>query len=130
MRRLPTLVGLALLGLSLIVTTSVSQDAKKDKDDKKDKIKGMLPAGFKDLGLSKEQVNQIYKIQTEYNAKIKELQSKIDEMKKQKTQEEFKVLTPDQRKKYLEAKGVDTKDKTPPKDKAAEKKDAKTPDKN
>jgi len=125
MRRLPMFFGLALLGLSLVVTASVSQDAKKDKDDKKDvKLKGMLPPGFKDLGLSKDQIAAIYKLQTEINGKIKEHQNKIDDLKKQRTMEEFKVLTPEQRKKYFEAKGADTKDKTPPKDKAPEKKPA------
>jgi hypothetical protein len=33
----------------------------------------------------------------------------------------FKVLTDEQRDKYLKAKGVDTKEKTPVKDKAPEK---------
>jgi TolA-binding protein len=125
MRRLPVVFGIVMLAVSLIVTAGGTQEGKKDKDDKKEtgKIKGQLPAGFKDLGLSKDQVLQVYKVQTEYNGKIKDLQSKIDELKKQRSQEEFKVLTQDQRKKYLEAKGVNTKDKGGEK-KNADKKDA------
>lgn len=123
MRRLPVVFGIVMLAVSLIVTAGGTQEGKKDKDDKKEtgKIKGQLPAGFKDLGLSKEQISAIYKVQTEYNGKIKELQSKIDDLKKQRFQEELKVLTPDQRKKYLESKGVDTKDKG--EKKTADKKD-------
>jgi TolA-binding protein len=110
MSRLPMVFGLGILGLALIVGGGASQDAKKDKDDK-GKIKGQLPPGFKDLELSKEQVNKIYTLQTEYKKKINELQTKINELKKMENQEVFKVLTDDQRDKYLKAKGIDTKDK-------------------
>jgi TolA-binding protein len=100
--------GLGILGLALIVGGGISQDAKKDKDDK-GKVKGQLPPGFKDLDLSKDQITKIYSIQADYKKKISELQTKINELKKTQNQEEFKVLTDDQRDKYLKAKGVDTK---------------------
>src|SRR5471030_394746 len=100
MYRLSMACGLGMLSLALLVGVGASQDAKKDKDDTK-KVKGFLPAGFKDLGLSKAQIEKVYMIQTEHNAKIAELQIKINELKKQKTLEEFKVLTDAQRDKYL-----------------------------
>ena len=108
MSRLPVVFGLGILGLALIVGGGASQDAKKDKDDK-GKVKGQLPPGFKDLGLSKDQISKIYSIQAEYKKKINDLQTKINELKSSQNQEEFKVLTDDQRDKYLKAKGVDIK---------------------
>lgn len=114
MHRLSTFCGLGILGLALIVGVSASQDAKKDKDakeKKEGKAKGMLPQGFKDLGLSAEQVAKIYAVQTEYNTKIAEMTKQINELKGKRTQEEFKVLTQDQRDKYLKNKGLDAKEK-------------------
>jgi hypothetical protein len=129
MQRLPVIFGMVTLALALLVSGGVSQDAKKDKDDKKKdpaKAKGMLPAGFKDLGLSKDQISKIYGIQVDYKTKIFELEKKVKEMKAQESQDVFKVLTDDQREKYLKAKGVDTKEKTadkkePSKDKEKDK---------
>jgi hypothetical protein len=71
----------------------------------------MLPAGFKALGLSKEQILKIYTVQTDYRAKIADLQKKINDLKKEQSREEFKILTDEQRDKYLKAKGVETKKK-------------------
>jgi hypothetical protein len=107
--------GLGILCLAMIVGTGTSQDAKKDKD-KAGKIKGQLPPGFKDLGLSTEQVTKIYGIQADYNAKIAELNKQIAELKGKRSKEEFNVLTKDQLEKYLKNKGLD-------KDKAGKDKD-------
>src|SRR5262249_32039427 len=118
MRRVPVIFGMVALGLALLVSAGATQDAKKDKDEKKEsKFKPALPAGFKALMLSKDQIKKIYSIQTEYHGKIVELQAKLDELKDQRSQEEFKVLTTDQRDKYLKSKGVDLKDKAKPADK-------------
>lgn len=119
MHRLSLFFGLGILSLILLVGAGVSQDAKKE--DKKDtKVKGMLPTGFKELGLSKEQVLKIYSIQTDYNAKVAEVAVKLKELKDQKTTDEFKILTTDQQAKYFKAKGVvlpSAKDKAGEKDK-------------
>jgi TolA-binding protein len=124
MHRLSMLCGLGMLALALVVGAGASQDAKKDKDDKK--AKGMLPPGFKDLNLTAQQKGKIYEIQADYKIKISELDKKIKELKGQESQDIFKVLTEEQRDKYLKAKGVETKDKAAPKDKAPpkDKKDA------
>jgi hypothetical protein len=108
------LLGLVILGMSLVVTTATTQD-KKEKDQPK--VKGQLPAGFKDLGLTKAQIESIYKIQTEYKTKINELQTKINELKKTENKEVFGVLTDDQRALYLKNKGIEAKDKAKEKDK-------------
>ena len=126
MNRMSMFCGLGILCLAFLVGSGASQDAKKDKDKdtKKEtgKAKGLLPQGFKDLGLSAEQVAKIYAVQAEYNAKIAELNKQINELKGKRSKEEFNVLTAEQREKYLKAKGLDSKDKAPPKDKPADKK--------
>ncbi len=121
MLRLPALFGIVTLALALLVSAGGTQDAKKEGGDKKapPKIKGALPPGFKDLGLSKAQIEKIYAAQVEHRTKIAELQTKINELKKAENAEVFKVLTDDQREKYLKNKGVETKDK-----KGGDKKDA------
>lgn len=120
--------GLVILGLALVVGAGATQDKdKKDKDKKEPgKAKGMLPAGFKDLGLSKAQIEKIYSIQAEFKGKINKLQAEISELKKSENKEVFGVLTDDQREKYLKNKGVETKDKkdkSPEKDKGKDKGD-------
>jgi hypothetical protein len=115
--------GLGILGLALMVAGGATQE-KKDKDDK-GKVKGQLPPGFKDLGLSKDQVGKIYSIQADYKKKIGDLQTKIGELKKEQTHEEFKILTDEQRDKYLKSKGLELKDKKDDKSKDDKGKDAK-----
>jgi hypothetical protein len=124
MCRLSIVCGMGILSLALLVGAGNSQDGKKDKDDKKEgvKYKPQLPTGFKALNLSKEQIGKIYAVQTDYHIKIAELESKISELKERKKQEAFKILTKVQHEKYLKSVGVDTKDKSAPKEKAADKK--------
>jgi hypothetical protein len=110
MSRLPIVFGLVILGLALVVAGGATQEKGKDKDDK-GKVKGTLPQGFKDLGLSKDQITKIYTIQGDYKKKISELDAKIKEYKSQQFQDELKVLTDEQREKYLKSKGLDTKGK-------------------
>jgi hypothetical protein len=114
MSRLSMLCGMGILALALLVSAGHSQDGKKDKEGAK--YKPQLPAGFKALNLSKEQVSKIYAVHSEYQQKIQELESKINELKEQKKQDAFKILTKEQHEKYLKSVGVDTK-KSPPKDK-------------
>jgi hypothetical protein len=115
MNRLPVLFGLIALLLALLVGAGATQE-KKDKDDPK-KAKGMLPPGFKDLGLSADQKGKIYSIQSDYKMKISDLQKKIKDLQAEESTAVFKVLTDEQRDKYLKAKGVDVKGKDKDKDK-------------
>jgi hypothetical protein len=121
MKRLPVLFGLMALVMAVLVSAGATQDTKKE-DKKEVKFKPALPAGFKGLGLSKDQIQKIYTVQKEYHAKIVDLQAKLDEMKDARSKEEFKVLTDDQREKYLKSKGVDIKGKDKDKDKDKDKK--------
>lgn len=118
MNRLPIVFGLGTLMLAFLVSAGASQDAKKDEKKETGKLKGFLPPGFKDL-VTAEQKQKIYAIQADYKAKVADLDNKIKELKKQENADIFKVLTDEQREKYLKAKGVESKDK---KEKASEKK--------
>jgi hypothetical protein len=112
-------MGLGILGLTLVVGVGVSGD-KKDKDPPKGKTPS-LPAGWKALKLSKDQIAKVHAITSEYNSKIEELTDKIAELKAQRTADQVKVLTAEQKAQYLKGlTGEDGKDKDkgPPKDKA------------
>jgi hypothetical protein len=118
MYRLSRLMGLGILGLTLVVGVGVSGD-KKDKDPPKGKTPS-LPAGWKALKLSKDQIEKVHAITSDYNSKIEELTDKIAALKAQRTAEQVKVLTAEQKAQYLKGltgEGID-KDKGPPKDKA------------
>jgi hypothetical protein len=82
----------------LLVGTSLSADDKKTDDKKPDNpkepaAKGTLPANWKKLGLTDDQVKKVYRIQTDYRGKIDELQEKINALKKQERTDMEKVLT-------------------------------------
>src|SRR6266511_4281827 len=74
-------------------------------DDKKDppgKARGQLPAGWKNLGLDKSQIQKIYTIQTDFRGKIDTLNQQITKLKDQEKSELVKVLTPAQRERLKE----------------------------
>ncbi len=91
----------------------VGQDPKKDdkkpdttkvekKDDPTPKAKGQLPANWKKLGLTDDQVQRIYKVQNKYDDEIDKLQAKIDEMKASKLKDSKAILTAEQKKRLEE----------------------------
>jgi Spy/CpxP family protein refolding chaperone len=96
---------------------SLGQDKKTD--DKKDpptKLKGQLPPNWKKLGLTDAQVQQVYKIQADYDVKINALQEQIKKLKGEEKGELMKVLTEAQKarlKEITEGKGGEST--TPPK---------------
>src|ERR1700753_2083131 len=70
-------------------------ETKKTGDVKVDepKAKGQLPAGWKKLGLTDEQVQSVYKTQSAYNGKIDGLKQKIADLKAEEKAELEKILT-------------------------------------
>jgi hypothetical protein len=104
----------------------VGDDPKgQDKKDPDPKVKGFLPAGWKQLGLSAEQTQQVYKTQAAYKAKIDALKQQIEDLKTEEKVELDKVLTKAQRDRLREIREKDlTRDKdapakdAPPKDTA------------
>jgi len=91
MRRLVVMLGLCCLGFALLVGSGISQE-------KKDKVKGMLPPMWKSLNLGKDQITKIYTIQTDYRGKVQALEKQIQQLKIEERTEMVKVLTDDQKK--------------------------------
>ena len=88
-----TLVCFGIVTLALVsVGGLLSQDAKKD-----GKARGSLPPNFGKLGLSEEQKQKIYTIQSDYKAKIDVLEKQLKDLKKKELDDMNKVLTADQR---------------------------------
>ncbi len=89
---------LAVLFAGLVVLSGglVGQDPKKDEPPVK--VKGVLPANWKKIGLTDDQVQKIYKVQNKYDDEIEKLQAKIDVAKTDRTKEMKAVLTADQKK--------------------------------
>jgi hypothetical protein len=85
----------------------------------------MLPANWKKLGLSDDQVQSVYKVQASYKARIDVLAAQIQTLRKEERAELEKILTPAQKDRLKEIVTGETK--TPAKDKAPDK--DKTPDK-
>ena len=114
MYRFSAFMGIAILGMAFLVGTGTSQDAKKDAKAKT----SYVPAGWKVLGLSKDQTAEFAKIHTTYKGKIKDLEDKILETKSQEKQEMVKLLTEDQKDKLRK---LVIPEEAPPKDAPKEK---------
>jgi Spy/CpxP family protein refolding chaperone len=105
------LCSLALLTALLVLAGgTVAQDTKEPKNVKKEakkdeapvRVKGVLPANWKKLGLTDAQVQGVYRVQNKYNEEIDKHEAKIKELKAQRDKEMKEVLTPDQKKRLDE----------------------------
>jgi len=85
------------------------------------KARGQLYQHWKELGLTKDQVQRIYQLQADYRAKIDELERKAKELRREERAKAEEILTPAQKarlKEILLGTAEPPKDKvTPPKDK-------------
>lgn len=118
MTRFARFTGLGILGIALVVGVGVSGDAKKDKEPGtgSTKSKGM-PTGWKTLKLTAAQKKKVYAIHEQYEAKFKDLENQLAELKAKERAEMVRVLTADQKAKLLQGlTGETTKDKTPIRD--------------
>jgi Spy/CpxP family protein refolding chaperone len=93
----------AVLILSMFVATSVgfaqaTKPAEKKDEKKEEKAKGMLPTYWKQLGLTEEQVQKVYKLQNKYNDEIDQLEAKIKDLKEKLVKERAAILTAEQKK--------------------------------
>ncbi len=113
-------------GLLMNGLTTKAEDPKPAAKADEPKPKGQLYAKWKELGLSKEQVEQIYKIQSEHRTKISKLEAQIKALRAEERAEAEKILTPAQKARLKELlsgegdKDKSTKDK-PEKDKTGDK---------
>lgn len=73
------------------------KEAKKA-DVKEAKTRGYLPNYWKQIGLTDEQKQKVYKLQGKYGEEIDALEDKIKELKAKLGEERMKVLTADQKK--------------------------------
>jgi len=98
-------------GLVVLTGGSIGQEPKPKQDPNKDekkeeppvgKLKGVLPANWKKLGLTDSQVQDVYKVQNKYDTEIDKLQAKIDELKATRAKDLKAVLTPEQKKRLDE----------------------------
>lgn len=85
-------------GMVLLVGGISGQDAKDESKKDESKVKGFLPANWGRIGLTDEQRQQVYKIQSKYGAEIDKLDARIKELKVTRDQEMKTVLTPEQKK--------------------------------
>src|SRR5262245_5070390 len=86
----------SLRGIILIIAVALLSGAWLHGQDKKDdttKFKGVLPANWAKLGLTDDQKQKVYKVQTEYNDKIGALEKQIKDLKATEKGEMEKVLT-------------------------------------
>lgn len=66
------------------------------------KMRGQLPQNWSKLGLSDEQKQRVYKLQSDFQNKMDSLQKQISDLKSQERKELEKVLTPGQRERLRE----------------------------
>ncbi len=91
----------AVLVVGVVASVGFAQDKPKGAkpDDKPEsKAKGQLPTYWRQLGLSDEQVQKVYKIQAKYNEDIDKLEAQIKDMKEKMAKERAAVLTAEQKK--------------------------------
>jgi Spy/CpxP family protein refolding chaperone len=108
----------AVLAVALGASASLAQEPKNEQkpaEKAEGKAKGQLPMYWKQLGLSEEQVQKVYKLQSKYNEEIDVLEAKIKELKDRMAKERLAILTADQKKRLedvlKEKAGTDKKDK-------------------
>jgi Spy/CpxP family protein refolding chaperone len=93
MNRVRNLFG--LLAVLVLAGWLAADDTKKAEEPKDTpaKTKGTLPPGWKKLGLTDAQIQDIYKVHTKYRTKIDELEQQVRELRQQERTEEYKLLT-------------------------------------
>ena len=120
-------LGLGVLALVLVGGGFLFGDDKKP-DDKEPKAKGTLPQHWKKLGLTDDQTQKVYKIETNYRTKIDALKQQIEALKDEEKGEMEKLLTDAQKARLKELKlGEKEPAKDAPKDAAKDKLGEKEP---
>jgi Spy/CpxP family protein refolding chaperone len=99
---MPSLRVSAFLVLAAVLTGPVAGQDGKKKDEPVVKYKGTLPANWKKLGLTDEQVQKVYKVQTVYGDKIDKLKEEIRGLEAKRDKERYEVLTAEQKKRLEE----------------------------
>src|SRR5262245_19199200 len=82
---------LGVLALLLAMSGLLAADA--DKKDPAPKPKGTLPPSWKKLGLTDDQLQQVYKVQADYRAKIEALEQQVQELRQQEYGDQLQLLS-------------------------------------
>ena len=85
MKRLRVLI--AVLAIAVCCAVTLAQP------DKPLAIRPSLPQGWKKLGLTDAQRDQVYKVQIDYRGKIAALEAQIKDLRAQERQDLLKILT-------------------------------------
>ena len=85
----------ALLGFVSFAPAQAPTKPVEKKEEKKEK--GQLPTYWKQLGLTDEQVQRVYKLQGKANEEIDTLEAKIKELKDKLAKERMTILTKEQK---------------------------------
>jgi hypothetical protein len=111
-------LGLTVLSVALLGGLLVAQDTKKT--DRDPPPRGALPAHFKKLGLSEDQLTSVRKIHSDYRRKIDKLRQEIADLQKEERAKLNEVLTAEQRARLRDLRAGEpaTKDRPAAKDKA------------
>jgi len=113
---------LGVLTAALLVGWLLAADTKTADDKTDPKAKGQLRPNWKKLGLTDDQVQKVYKVQSDYRAKIDPLEQKIKELKDEQYAEELKLLTAAQKARLKELGEFKDPTETKPDDKKPEEK--------
>lgn len=119
-------VRIGALSFVMVLVLMACSDAVQSQE-KKDppKAKGILPPGWKALELTASQKEEVYRIQSEYRSKIDKLEDEIKKLRAEQTKKVNEVLTPEQKKKLIDAIDGGKKEEPKKKDEAKKKDDTK-----
>jgi Spy/CpxP family protein refolding chaperone len=95
MFRLTAVLAVAAAGLVLLLSGPGASGQNTREPGVKER--GQLPQGWKKIGLSDDQVQKVYAIQSQYRAKINKLAAEIKQLRAEERRDLFKVLTDDQK---------------------------------
>lgn len=90
-------IGGGIVGQEVKTTPKPAAD-KEAKEVTPTKVKGQLPAGWREIGLTDEQRTKVYTIDAKYDEEIDGLTAKIKVAKDKKKKEQLEVLTVEQKK--------------------------------
>ena len=106
-------IGGTALAVGLLAGGFLMGDDKKP-DEPATKLKGKLPAHFRKLGLSDQQMQQIFKIEAGYADKVEALQKQLADLKKAEHHDIDNVLTDEQKAHLKELLTADVGNKEKP----------------
>src|SRR5437763_289131 len=95
--RWSALLGLCILGVAFLVGTSDGGG------EKKDKLKGFLPQGWKDLNLTAAQKEKAYELMGTYKKKLEALKDQEKTLKQEEKADLAKILTDEQKEQLKKA---------------------------